>query len=86
MAFIPDSPVGFPTEQRVAYSIWMGRPEQRDANGLAGIALGGCWPVGREPLIATVRLFPRSGVALLDPFLRPIVEPEPPYADRKSVV
>jgi hypothetical protein len=55
VAFIPDSPVGFPTEQRVAYSIWMGRPEQRDANGLAGIALGGCWPVGREPLIATVR-------------------------------
>ena len=60
MAFIPDSPVGFPTEQRVAYSIWMGRPEQRDANGLAGIALGGCWPVGREPLIATVPRDTRS--------------------------
>ena len=32
-----------------------GRPEPRDANGLAGIAVGDGWPVGREPLIATVR-------------------------------
>ena len=40
----PDSPVGSPAEKWVAHSIWMGRPEPRDANGLAGIAVGGGCP------------------------------------------
>jgi len=35
-------------------SIWMGRSEPRDANGLAGIVAERWLPVGREPLIATV--------------------------------
>ena len=35
-------------------SIWMGRSEPRDANGLAGIVAGDGCPPGREPLIATV--------------------------------
>ena len=39
----PDAPVGFPGVPWVAYSMWMGRPEPRDANGLAGVAVGdGC--------------------------------------------
>jgi hypothetical protein len=50
----PGAPVRFPAAKWVAYSIWMGRPEPRDANGLAGIVVRDGWPVGREPLIATV--------------------------------
>ena len=39
----PDVPVGFPSTEWSVQSIWMGRPEPRDANGLAGIVVGdGC--------------------------------------------
>jgi hypothetical protein len=50
----PGAPVGFLVVKWVACSIWMGRPEPRDANGLAGIIVGDGWSVGREPLIADV--------------------------------
>jgi hypothetical protein len=50
----PVAPVGFPRGGVDGCSIWMGRSEPRDANGLAGIvARDGC-PPGREPLIAAV--------------------------------
>jgi len=39
----PGAPVGFPSAEWSVQSIWMGRPEPRDANGLAGIAVDdGC--------------------------------------------
>ena len=39
----PDAPVEFPPTEWSVQSIWMGRPEPRDANGLAGIVVGdGC--------------------------------------------
>ena len=39
----PDAPVGFPSTEWSVQSIWMGRQEPRDANGLAGIVVGdGC--------------------------------------------
>lgn len=38
---------------------WDGRPKPGDPNGLAEVVVRDCWPLGREPLIATV--MPKRG-------------------------